>query len=144
MAKPTQSKADLLIENTKLLAEIERMRQDKWVAIIGSNVNTLIIAACVGFCAVCFYWSIDSLAGRTTNADILMNILADIRFERVVAVTAGGGGIIYGARQRQLRLDTIRHFEAMKREQELLIDPSRTSSDLTSSGETNPLDRGNI
>lgn len=144
MANVQATKTQILIENAELRGEVKRLKQDRLASIAGSSVNTLIVASTIAFACYCAYLSIASLAGHTTNANILMNILADIRFERVVMATCTGAGVGYGWRQRRLRMKLIEQFESQKREMERLIDPNRSSSLLTSSGETNPLDRGNI
>ena len=54
----------------------------------------------------------------------------------VVAVLFGAGGIAYGRQRGRLMRETLRHFGSPKRARETALDPSRSSSGLTRSGET--------
>lgn len=137
MAKDTRSRAELL-------AEIKFLRQDRWITIIGSNINTFIRA--LKWIAIMYfvYLSIQSLAGHTTFANIALQVLTDFRFERIVSYTLGGGGIIYGLRERRLRKQAIEQLETRATSAEKLIDSRRSSSLLTVTGETNPVDQGDI
>ena len=55
-----------------------------------------------------------------------------------LGVLVGVAGLIYGKVQAWLRRETIRQFEARVRELETMLDPGRSSSGLTTSGDTPP------
>lgn len=82
-------------------------------------------------------------AGTITVADLR----AAVSFDSVsssapwLLVIFGVGGIAYGRRQAKLRQDTIQRLHPYQEKHEKSIDPNRTSSSLTSRGETRPEDR---
>lgn len=81
-------------------------------------------------------------AGTTTIADLN----AAIKFETISSWTSpllivfGIGGIIYGRCQARLRRDTVQRLHPYQEKYEQLVDSTRTSSRLTSRGETRPED----
>lgn len=82
-----------------------------------------------------------SLAGRTTNASIIMSLLADVEVNIWLAWGLAAGGVVYGNTQRLLRRRVIAeqhdHIVALERQ----IERRRTSSQLTKHGDTNPVDK---
>lgn len=87
------------------------------------------------------YKTVATLAGETTVADIGIKVLADVRFSEVFAWIFGASGVGYGWRQRKLRRDTIERLSGRQQALEKGIDPKRSSSELTTRGDTNPEDR---
>lgn len=96
-----------------------------------------------------------SWAGKKTEVDIKVNSTfksnVNTRTETIdnysIYLTAaflgllfGAGGIVFGIRQAALRKDLIEEHHRLRIKYELSIDPDRTSSDLTSRGETRPED----
>jgi hypothetical protein len=86
------------------------------------------------------YLSVLALAGQHTAADIGIKLLADVRISEAVAWLFGGSGVAYGWRQRKLRRDTVERIQNRVERFEKQIDPGRSSSELTSRGETRPED----
>jgi hypothetical protein len=87
------------------------------------------------------YLSIDSLAGKTTFAQVVISFLGQMAVSKSLAYIFGFGGILFGVYQRRLRKKTAAHYYPRVKELEKLIDPRRSSSDLTIYGETNPRDK---
>lgn len=85
------------------------------------------------------------LAGKTTLASFAMSVavavLGNDRIVKVVWIIVTSGSIAYGVGQRRLRRREIKRHTERPRKLETLIDPSRTSSGLTSEGTTRPEDR---
>lgn len=81
------------------------------------------------------------LAGRTTNASIMMSFLADVEFNVWVAWGMAAGGVVYGSSQRMLRRKVIAEQHEHIVQLERQIERRRTSSNLTRHGETNPVDK---
>lgn len=109
--------------------------------IVAGTLNTIFRVS--GF-VICMYWiyrSVEAVAGQTTAADIGIRFLSDIRVSESLAWLFGGGGILFGWRQRSLRRDVIERLSPRQQELEKGIDPHRTSSKLTARGETNPEDK---
>lgn len=52
------------------------------------------------------------------------------------AVLFGAGGLAYGRQRGRLMRETVRHFGGPKRARETALDPRRSSSGPTRSGET--------
>ncbi len=98
-------------------------------------------SAAFGFWCVKEAWVL--AAGTTTIADLS----ASLRFETIsewtwpLLVAFGFGGIAYGRRQAKLRRDAVERLHPYQEQHEKSIDPNRTSSRLTSRGETRPEDR---
>lgn len=102
---------------------------------------------CIAYCVRQAYLAIDTLAGRTTNADIALFVKYVAGGETgsflgkalpwilVVSVT------LWALVERVLRKRQIERFETHVRNLELRLDPGRSSSRLTRRGDTNPEDR---
>ena len=84
---------------------------------------------------------ISDLAGKTTLADIVVQVLLAGNVRELVSYGIAGGGIAYGLRERRLRKSEIRHLGSQKELLERALDPNRSSSQLTETGETRPEDR---
>lgn len=98
-----------------------------------SLIRWVAIVACFGF----VYLSIDSLAGKQTDAVINLKMLLNSNF---LGVIFGSGGIIYGYAQKKLRQKVIARLQPRIQHFEQLMDPTRSSSLLTEHGNTNPDD----
>lgn len=99
------------------------------------------------------YLSIEKLAGKRTLADITVNggvslnipdtglgLLFDPKTMAVLGLLFGFGGILYGRNQARLRRSTIERLHPDQQAREKAIDSARTSSRLTSTGDTRPED----
>ena len=95
----------------------------------------------VAFCFWCIYRSISVLAGKTTVASILMQVLANIHVSQGICLLLAGGGCAYGLGERSVRRKAIERLTDKPKKLELAIDPNRTSSNLTSRGTTRPEDQ---
>lgn len=95
----------------------------------------------VSWIAYCFYLCILALAGKTTLAEIIIRFFANIGVSESLAYVLGGGGLIYGIRERRLRQRTVKRLQPRIQQLEEIIDPKRSSSGLTPLGETDPRDR---
>lgn len=84
------------------------------------------------------YMSVEVLAGSTTSANIGIRVLGSLTFNRGVVALLTGSGWAYGLGQRSVRRKNIERTVPAKNELERLIDPNRTSSNLTSRGTTPP------
>jgi hypothetical protein len=95
----------------------------------------------------CFAWLgwrlslfLIALAGTETLADIELAFLANVNVYTVITFTFGLTGVAYGAYERHVRQKQIRRLEGRIRELEKMIDPKRTSSQLTKEGRSRPED----
>lgn len=85
--------------------------------------------------------TISDLAGKTTLADIVIQILMSGNAREWASYAVTGGAILWGARERRLRKSTINHLSRRLIKTEEQLDPNRTSSHLTETGDTRPEDQ---
>jgi hypothetical protein len=88
-----------------------------------------------------FRASIGSLAGKATFADIALRVIGNVKVSRGLVALLAASGWIYGLGQGALRRRHIKRVATQKNELERILDPQRTSSDLTSKG-TTPSEKG--
>jgi hypothetical protein len=81
------------------------------------------------------------LAGKTTLAQIGLNIMGELRLPQILAYGFGIGGVGYGLAERRLRHKKTQEMAEHSARLEARIDPNRTSSGLTRRGTTRPEDR---
>lgn len=81
-----------------------------------------------------------ALAGHTTLADIAIKVFGGLKINTAVAWVLGAGGVVYGRREKTLRLKINDRLGNRVKELEQKIDRRRTSSQLTKSGRTPPND----
>jgi len=112
------------------------------------------------------YLSIDTLAGKTTAADIKVKaegtlslnpeqskskttkttkdvskaLPTEYKAALFLALLFGIGGIVYGRKQTKLRKDVIERYHPLIQEAEKIIDSKRSTSQLTHRGNTRPED----
>ena len=81
------------------------------------------------------------LAGKTSLAQIGLNIMGELRLPQVLAYGLGVGGLGYGLAERRLRHKKTQEMAEHNAKLEATIDRDRTSSGLTRRGTTRPEDR---
>lgn len=124
-----------------LEAELDLYKRQNTSNNVAAVLNNLIRWAGVVGCTGFVYLAISELAGQKTTADIGLELLADIKLSEVFAYLFGGGGVVYGMRQKKLRKDTVERLQDRVRRLEKAHDPNRTSSGLTPRGDTHPKDQ---
>lgn len=97
------------------------------------------------------YASIDSIAGKMTIADIKVDAILNQQecnsytayyvLAILISITIAWFGIFYGRRESKLRKDTVEKMAFEIKTLQKIIDTGRTSSLLTSRGETSARDR---
>lgn len=114
----------------------------------GQNITSVVIAAvkwgAIVAIAIQARFGLGSLAGKDTNANIFLQVLADFGSnDRVV------DGLLTAAlvltlflyfRLKRLHAGTISQLGELRKEKELALDPRRSSSRLLTTGETRPED----
>ena len=81
------------------------------------------------------YMSIDSLAGEITVTNFIVGLFSDKNFANIVCILAAVSGILYGRKQSKLRKDVIERYDKYMRNEELAVDPNRSSSHMDARGE---------
>lgn len=140
MAKHRRRKGENSSERSRINAELEWAKYYKKWDIIGGIFNGLIRWGGIIICFYFLYLMVDSLAGKTTATDIALKAITDLKFDRVVLYLLAGGTTVWAIRERKLRKKNTRHIAAYTKELEKHIDPNRTSSNLTETGDTHPED----
>ena len=99
-----------------------------------------------GVAVAIFYFAfhaVEALAGQDTNLSVAMTLVlsafADFRF--AFAITLGGAGAAWAMVERSLRHRKVDYMQGRIKELEGRLDPSRSSSGLTTAGKTNPRDK---
>jgi hypothetical protein len=125
----------------KLEAENEFLRKGGWAEEIGKTVRTIVLAS-AGIAGIYLLThAVEALAGKKTDANILVSFLANLDVSIMLSWAVGGAGVLYGRAQNKLRKTTVERLESRIRKFEAQVDPGRSSSKLTPRGETNPEDR---
>ncbi len=103
--------------------------------------RTLIRAGSVVLCIWFVGNAISDLAGKDTNivVGLLLSVFADLKFAASIALagTATGWAIV----ERWLRHNKVEYLQERIRQLERNIDTRRSTSNLTTRGQTNPSDR---
>ena len=120
------------------LAKIELRAKISRNESIASVANNIVRWLGVGFLGYCMVLISREVAGQTTVA--IVDFVARLHASEAVAAIFGLSGIGYGMRQRKLRRDTVERLSKRIADSEAVIDPQRTSSRLSSRGETPPED----
>lgn len=118
-----------------------RTELDSLLAFKRLDTATVIVCNCLkwaGLVSVSYfgYLSIGMLAGKYTFADIGLRVIGNLKVNDGIIGLLTGSGWAYGLAQRSLRRRNIERMAPLKNEYERLIDPNRTSSNLTSRGTT--------
>ena len=119
------------------------LRRQRWETLDGAVVR---LCKWVPLCIICYfiYLSIASLAGRSTLAQFSLWLTADLKtntvFSHLVTALLGAGGVTFGIRERRLKRKNIERMSSQLAEYETRLDPKRSSSRLTSKGQTRPED----
>lgn len=124
----------------QLLAENARLRVGYWIEEASATTRFLIGALCVAFVTWCAKEVFGTLAGRSTDAHIVIDFFSRIEVAAVISIATGAGGVLYGFSQRQLRRATVKRLQGRIYALERGADPGRTSSELAPDGSTNPED----
>lgn len=139
--KPREpSKAEILARVAVL--ETELRREDRGQIVQSLTAITKMVIR-YGTIALIGYFARDVLiewTGETTSANLLFNIVTDIKFPVAALGATNVITFVLYRRERQLRQDNTKHMHRPVRAKELEIDPERSSSNLTERGTTNPKD----
>jgi len=156
MAKKSRVGSDLQRENLALRQQVISVKHSRAGDYITRVFQTLARCAVVVIVAYLAEETITAFAGKDTKADINADVKADffgyfhtelldidtlcwtaIGMLALVAVLS----VVWAWCERQLRKRALQHLHPTRLEKELALDPQRTSSQITSRGETNPEDK---
>lgn len=106
----------------------------------GKTVRTGIVVVGVVGIFYCIHLAVADVAGRVTDANIAMQFLGNLQVSMALSWAVGLAGGAYGIQQNRLRRRTVHSLHSQIKGLETKIDPSRSSSDLSPTGDTNPGD----
>jgi len=135
MARKTDEKS-LKVREIEANARVVALKVDATARII----SALIKYSCLAFCAWAALQSVVALSGKLTLANIAINFLGKITTSNAVCYTVTGGALGWGYSERRLRKSKTETLQGRNRSLEALLDPKRSSSNLTPQGDTNPKD----
>jgi len=110
------------------------LQRSFWLA--GKHGRNLIFTAGVCYCVWIIADALKAFAGKTSSAHMAFSVLADVRFVYTVSMAVGAAGAGMYLRERNLHRKTRERLAGRITDLEKTIDPSRTSSQLTSLGLT--------
>ncbi len=127
--------------------EIEKEKTRRIVKIIESITSVVRTAIQYGFIYLSvkvIYEIVVAVAGKETNAHIAISFLSKVLINGEINTTLNLSGWViglsFGYYQLQARRKDVARLTARNTELEKIIDPSRSSSNLTSTGSTRPED----
>ncbi|MCZ8236809.1 MAG: hypothetical protein O9310_00105 [Leptospiraceae bacterium] len=85
--------------------------------------------------------AIIELAGKETIADIAVKLITDMKINEWLSYAIGISGLAYGYFERKLRKKNIDRLGPRSAKLETLLNPDRTTSGLTNTGETRAEDK---
>ncbi len=104
---------------------------------MGRRHGNLFITWCgIGYCVHQISLAFRAYAGQTSYASLGLELFANISFVWSLSIAVSGLSIALYLKERRLHRRTIRMLTDRKRELELKLDPTRTSSQLTQEGLT--------
>jgi hypothetical protein len=130
----SSKKTSVQLEEQKL--RWKTIRLTSWIPVIQNLIRWAGVSVTLYF----LFRSVEVLAGRTTDANFGLKVLASKYAGLALMALFGGGGVAYGLQQRKLRRDAVAHVSPRIEELERRLDRKRSSSKLTTRGETNPGD----
>lgn len=136
MAMPNRAKAAKKIPPAKKEPSFGRWFFGYIFSLIRRFGNVVTICVTVAYCTKQIGNAVQSLAGRTSLADLRLGFFANITVVYTVSITLSGISVVLYLKERRLHRKTRERLAARIRELELKIDPTRTSSQLTSEGLT--------
>ncbi len=120
----------------QLRQELYRFRKLEVVENLGKYF--LIGLSIVGAIYFGIYLPIKASAGKTTSIDYLVNFVTDIKAHIWLSWAATAGATTWAVKERKKRLKEREEKDNQIIELQKMIDPNRTSSDLTPAGDEIP------
>lgn len=109
--------------------------------LLRSNGKIVIICGTIAFCVYQISLALQSFAGQVTFASLTLRILANIVVKWVLTVAVSGISLALYIRERIKHENTRERLTERITKLELQINPTRTSSQLTTKGRTRREDR---
>ena len=128
--------------------DIEKEKTTRFIKLVENLSSLARVAIQFGFVylsVLAITEPLEAFAGKTTDANIVINVLYEVLFgEKIntaLNLSGWGVGIAWALLERRSKKRSTKRFHVRIKELELKIDPERSSSKLTEKGETRPEDR---
>lgn len=108
----------------------------QFFSITRKHGNIIVLWAGIGYCAHQLSLGLIAYAGKSSFANLSLSVMANVSFVWTASLTLSGLSVSLYLRERALHRRTRERLAARITELEVLIDPNRTSSLLTSDGLT--------
>jgi hypothetical protein len=107
------------------------------------TVRTVVRGVCWVAAAYFGFGAIGQFAGESTDVNFALSLVISALFELkfVIAIALTGMACAWAAAERVLRHRKVEKLQGRIRELETAIDPERSTSGLTTKGQTNPIDK---
>ncbi len=109
--------------------------------LLRSNGKIVIICGTIAYCAYEMSLALQSFAGQVTFASVTLRILASIVVKWVLAVSVSGISLALYVREKIKHENTRERLTQRITKLELQVNPTRTSSHLTTKGRTRKEDQ---
>jgi hypothetical protein len=123
-----------------LQAEITFLKRGGIAEQVGTVIQAMLKWSALAFAFWCFKEAVIAYAGKTSEANVIVSFLGTMEISNAIAWIFGAGGVAYGYKQRNLKAETVERLQSRIKELEKKFDSRRSSSQLTTKGETNPKD----
>lgn len=96
----------------------------------------IIVSAAICFCVYQLSIAARAFAGQESNASFTLKLLASVTFHWALTISVSGISVALYLRERNQHQRTRERLSKRVKELELVLDPSRSSSQLTAKGLT--------
>ena len=122
----------------KELLEYRKHRTTVWAVTLTKMIKYVTTATATIISSWFAYLSIDSLSGLDTDAEInvVFDIIKNTSTRTIIVFCVGIGGLVYGLRERILRVRKVSHLSSRIKDLEQAVDKDRQSSSLNRTGST--------
>jgi hypothetical protein len=108
-----------------------------------STFRTFIRSLCWAVVGYFGFGTVSQFAGHSTDLNVALSLVisALFKFELLIAIALTGVACAWAAAERVLRHRKVEKLQGRIRELETAVDPDRSTSGLTTKGQTNPIDK---
>lgn len=124
----------------ELEAELKELKRSRLSFGITSIILSFLRYGSIVLCVYFITTSFTTLAGKETTANVIINFLGNLQLSETVPWLFGIGGVLYGYAERRQKQKVIKRQHSRVKTLEHQIDPKRSSSNITDTGDTNPID----
>ena len=116
------------------------------ILLILDKLSPILKIAIIWPCVTVMFWfamdSLQAFAGKNSTAEVSLEYLtgSPSGLSVTISISLSLAFAGWAIRERRLRRETVARMHGRIKELELLLDPNRTSSQLTTKGMTNPAD----